>query len=75
MWVGPLAHVTNCGGTLHRHLRGGRSYLAMESPFLATGYHTTYHFGLYLYQFLYQLFLRCISPYPPYSTIFFETLS
>ena len=53
----------------------GRSYLAMESPFIATVYHTTYHFGLYLYQFLYQflyqLFLRCISPYPPYNTNFF----
>ena len=56
----------------------GRSYLAMESPFIATVYHTTYHFGLYLYQFLYQflyqLFLRCISPYPPYNINFFWRL-
>ena len=53
---------------------GVRSYLATESPFLAAGYHITYHFGLYLYQFLYQLLLRCISPYPPYNTNFFWRL-
>ena len=52
----------------------GSSYLATESPFLAAGYHITYHFGLYLYQFLYQLFLRCISPCSPYNTNFFWRL-
>ena len=73
LWdLGPDSHFTpqlsGCG------LKGVRSYLATESPFLATGYHITYHFGLYLYQFLYQLFLRCISPCPPYSTNFFWRL-
>ena len=41
----------------------GRSYLAMESPFFPAASHITSHFGLYLYQCLYQLFLRCIIPY------------
>ena len=57
-----------------RPRRRGSSYLATESPFLAAGYHITYHFGLYLYQFLDQLFLRCISPCPPYNTNFFWRL-
>ena len=57
-----------------RPRRRGSSYLATESPFLAAGYHITYHFGLYLYQFLDQLFLRCISPCPPYNINFFWRL-
>ena len=53
---------------------GCRSDLATESPFLAAAYHITYHFCLYLSQFLYQLFLRCINPCPPYSINFFWRL-
>ena len=53
---------------------GCRSDLATELPFLAAAYHITYHFCLYLSQFLYQLFLRCINPCPPYSINFFWRL-